>query len=199
MEQPIAHEETEVESKHLLYVCSQPAEVSERIAIVWRVIATVAVLQTLALIAQVGGGLLLVIEAVHTRRNITKFQGALVDAESMREKQRAEIREGREKALKARNASSPLGVSVFDLLPQNNPARQFVDAAISATSPENTEPLVQDHGPAAGAERRALLTFLDSQFPSTPRRSHGPWPGVVLLFAGILLSYVANMLSTLVF
>lgn len=160
-------------------------------------IATVAVLHTLALVAQVGGGVLLLLEAVRTRGNITKFQGALVEAEGMREKQRAEIREGREKALKARNASSPLGASVFDLLPRNNPARQFVDAAIAATSPENTEPLVQDHGPAAGVERRALMSFLESQFPATPRRSHGPWPGVVLLFAGILVSYVANMLSTL--
>lgn len=75
--------------------------------------------------------------------------------------------------------------------------QSLLNAYTQFTSPDTVEKLVSDHGPAAAIERRALLSFLDSQFPATPRRSHGPWPGVVLLFAGILVAYVANMLSTL--
>lgn len=167
---------------------------SERIAIVWQVVAIVAVLHTLALIAQVGGGVLLVVEAIRTRRNISTFQDALVEAEGVREEQRSAIGAAREKTL-SRLHAPVAGVPRSAML--SSGFQSLLNSYTQFTSPDTVEKLVSDHGPAAAIERRALLAFLDSQFPATPRRSHGPWPGVVLLFAGILVAYVANMLSTL--
>lgn len=168
--------------------------VSERIAIVWQVVTTIAVLHTFALIAQLGGGIVLVVEAIRTRHNISTFQDALVEAEGVREEQRSAISADREKTL-GRLHAPVAGVPRSAMLP---PGFQSLLAAYTQfTSPDTVEKLVSDHGPAAAIERRALLSFLDSQFPATPRRLHGPWPGVFLLFAGILVSYVTNMLSTL--
>lgn len=139
--------------------------------------------------------MLLVIETLRTRKNIATFQSALVEADGLRDKQREEIRQGREKSIRALN-STVHGVRVFDHLPYDNPARKLVDGLVAALSPQNVEPLVQDHGPAAGAERRALMSFLDRQFPVLHSWRNGPWVGVVLLFLGVAVSYAANLLST---
>lgn len=152
--------------------------VSERIAIVWPVVAMIAVLHTFALVAQVGGGILLVVEAIRTRRNISTFQDALVEAEGVREEQRSTISADREKTL-SRLHAQVAGVPRSAMLPTG--FQSLLDAYTQFTSPDTVEKLVSDHGPAAAIERRALLSFLDSQFPATPRRSHGPWPGVFLL------------------
>ncbi|WP_404851254.1 hypothetical protein [Dietzia kunjamensis] len=47
-------------------------------------VATIAVLHTFALIAQLGGGIVLVVEAIRTRHNISTFQDALVEAEGVK-------------------------------------------------------------------------------------------------------------------
>lgn len=104
-------------------------------------VVAILVLHTLALLAQFGGGVLLVIETLRTRKNIATFQSALVEADGLRDKQREEIRQGREKSIRALN-STVHGVRVFDHLPYDNPARKLVDGLIAALSPQNVEPLV---------------------------------------------------------
>lgn len=59
-------------------------------------------------------------------------------------------------------------------------------------NPAAHEGLVQQVGPGAAAERKALRDFLEKQFPGNGRLT---WVGVGLLLAGITVGYVANMLA----
>ena len=127
-------------------------------------------LHTLAFVAQIAGGVLVVREAISTLRNVASLRSKLGDAEVIKEQHRA--------ALKKEPGSIPgFGGGRIN---------------IPRIAPQAHEGLVQQLGPGAAAERTALREFLETQFSADSRRT---WSGVALLVVGIILGYIANMLG----
>lgn len=120
---------------------------------------------------QLLGGGLVVADVKSTMDNARRFKGDLEAAEAKADEHRA--------YLKKRGLSPEIrsgGITIPRI-----PA-----------SPEITEAIVNQAGPSAAMERKAMRQFLRAQFPDN-RRS--PWLGVVLLVLGIITSLVANLLG----
>ena len=105
---------------------------------------TLCTLHTLAFIAQIAGGVLVVSEAVRTLRNVRSLRSDLADAEAIKDQHRT--------ALKKDPGSIPgFGGGRINL---------------PRIAPQAHEGLVQQLGPGAAAERTALRDFLEAQFLS---------------------------------
>ncbi|PZT98797.1 MAG: hypothetical protein DI630_18665 [Gordonia sp. (in: high G+C Gram-positive bacteria)] len=129
------------------------------------------VLHTLAFLAQIAGGVLVVREAHQTLRNIRSLKAGLDGAEGQKDIHR--------NALQSQTPQSVPGLGGGRInLPRINPAA--------------IEGLVQQVGPGAAAERKALRDFLEGQFSGDGRAT---WLGVGLLFLGIVIGYVANLVG----
>lgn len=127
-------------------------------------------LHSLAFVAQIAGGLLVITETVATLRNIRSLRDGLAAAEGIKQQHRD--------ALKRHPTSIP-GIG-------------YGQIQLPRLAPEAQEGMVQQVGPGAAAERTALREFLEGQFPGDRRRA---WLGVWLLLGGIVVGYVANMIG----
>lgn len=128
------------------------------------------VLHSAAFLAQISGGVLVVAETVSTLRNVRSLRDGLTKAEAVKQQHRDALKR------------QPTSMSGFGggriSLPQ-----------ITA---EAQEGMVQQVGPGAAAERKALRDFLQGQFPGDRKRA---WLGVLLLLGGVVVGFVANMLG----
>lgn len=129
-------------------------------------------LHSLAALLQVGGGLLVVRDARFTLHNIRGLKAGLETAQAKKDDHRKEL----ESMSHGRSVPSPLGGTIS--LPGVNPAVH--------------DALIEQLGPGAAAERQALRDFLTAQF--SERHGGTVW-GVILLFAGIALGWIANMIG----
>lgn len=131
---------------------------------------TLYVLHSLAFVAQIIGGALVVTETVTTLRNVRALRTGLIAAEATKQEHRES----------------------FKQIPTSIPGVGGGRISLPRVSAEMQDRIVEQVGPGAAAERTALRKFLEGQFPGDRR---WVWLGVGLLFAGIVLGYVANMLS----
>lgn len=131
---------------------------------------TLYVLHSLAFVAQIIGGALVVIETATTLRNVRSLRTDLIAAEAAKQDHRES----------------------FSRVPTSVPGFGGGRISLPRVSVEMQEQLVEQVGPGAAAERAALRKFLEGQFPGDRR---WVWLGVGLLLAGIVFGYVANMLS----
>ena len=131
---------------------------------------TLYVLHTVAFIAQLAGGYLVVGEAVTTLRNVRALRYDLNAAEKVKEEHRASLRK----------------------IPASVPGYCGGRISLPRIPTQAHEGIVEQLGPGAAAERAALRKFLEGQFPGD--RKH-VWLGVGLLVGGIVAAYVANMLG----
>ena len=128
-------------------------------------------LHTAAFLAQIAGAVLVINEARQTLTNIQVLKSGLDVAETEKDKH--------QQALKSQR-------------PQSIPGFNGGTIQLPVINPDAHEGLVQQVGPGAAAERKALRDFLEMQFPGNGRLT---WVGVGLLLAGITVGYVANMLA----
>ncbi|AUM16452.1 MULTISPECIES: hypothetical protein [Rhodococcus] len=131
----------------------------------------VYVLHTLALILQLAGAVLVVLDVRQSQRNTAAFKNRLDEAEEMKQNHIQLLA-----AQSRRSIPGPIGGRI------NLP-----------TIPVQAHGLLADQlGPSGAAERKALTQFVQDQFAISKRRR---WSGVGLLFAGAIIGYTANMLS----
>lgn len=149
--------------------CCGPAVSDQRSTLSYMSI-TLYVLHSLAFVAQIIGGALVVTETVTTLRNVRALRTGLIAAEAAKQEHRES----------------------FSRVPTSVPGFGGGRISLPRVSAEMQEQLVEQVGPGAAAERAALRQFLEGQFPGDRR---WVWLGVGLLLAGIVLGYVANMLS----
>lgn len=129
-------------------------------------------LHTLSFLAQIFGGGIVVLEAKNTVKNIKTLKEGLDHAEKLKENHRQELK-------KMEHGRSIPGVGGGHIQLPGIPA-------------EAHEALVEQAGPGGAAERRAVREFVTAQFPNKPGFT---WLGVSLLFFGIVLGWIANMIG----
>lgn len=122
---------------------------------------TLYVLHSLAFVAQIIGGALVVIETATTLRNVRSLRTDLIAAEAAKQDHRES----------------------FSRVPTSVPGFGGGRISLPRVSVEMQEQLVEQVGPGAAAERAALRKFLEGQFPGDRR---WVWLGVGLLLAGIV-------------
>ena len=137
---------------------------------VGRMSTTLYVLHSLAFVAQIIGGALVVTETVTTLRNVRALRTSLIAAEAAKQEHRES----------------------FSRVPTSMPGFGGGRISLPRVPAGVQEQLVEQVGPGAAAGRAALGRFLEGQFPGDRR---WVWLGAGLLLAGIVFGYIANMLS----
>lgn len=135
-------------------------------------IITLYILHTFSFLAQILGGGIVVLEAKNTVKNIKTLKEGLDHAEELKEDHRQELK-------KMEHGRSISGVGGGRIQLPGIPA-------------EVHEVAVEQTGPGGAAERRAVKEFVTAQFPN---KTGFTWLGVVLLFFGIALGWIANMIG----
>ncbi|MEX6462772.1 hypothetical protein AB6N35_00125 [Dietzia cinnamea] len=131
---------------------------------------TLYVLHSAAFAAQLGGGGLVVYETTGTLRNVRSLRNGLIAAEQKKQDH----------------------LTSLEQIRTSMPGFGGGRISLPRVTPETRERLVEQVGPGAVAERAALRQFLEGQFPGDRK---WVWLGVFVLLLGIVLGYVANMLS----
>lgn len=130
-------------------------------------------LHSLATLAQLVGGGIVFWEARTTLKNITTLKEDLEEAEEKKKVHRQYL----QKQFAPKGSSNPWKSSV--------PRQPTLPV-------ETIDHFVEGLGPGGYKTQQALRTFLTNQFPNKQRYT---WVGVVLLFVGIIVGWLANMLG----
>lgn len=147
------------------------------------------VLYTLALLAQIAGGGLVVGEVIRTQRNVRKFKDDLDQADQTRRDHREHMVSGF--SAYKQKASSPEARLAIQYDSRASAVNNLVHQMYSPESIDN----FADIGPASAEERHAIRELLTREFPEQRRKLSAPWCGVFFLFLGIGFSYVASLVA----
>lgn len=147
------------------------------------------VLYTLALLAQIAGGALVVGEVIRTQWNVRKFKDDLDQADQTRRDHRERMVSGFSAyKQKASSPESRLAIQYdYRVSAVNNLVHQIY-------SPESIDSFA-DIGLASAQQRHAMRDLLTREFPEQSRKLSAPWCGACFLFLGIGFSYVASLVA----